>query len=260
MGRANVLTGGDADLPRHAAAAVAGPGDGRSRTLDFLIQLGKIIISLFDIGGPRRPAGAAGVRQSASARVDLARIRQEASGLANRFGIDGLSMNALAEALSIRAPSLYAHVSGIGEVKRLLAIQGLEELDRTATRVTIGKSGRDAVRALLIGYRAFAGKNPGVYAATIPTPPRDDKEWRAAADRLNETCRAALQGYGFGGQDVVHALRGLRSLAHGFASLEATGALKNPVSRDESFTWLIDAFLAALDTMAQGSTPDKDHR
>jgi AcrR family transcriptional regulator len=188
-------------------------------------------------------------------KVDLGRIRQEASGLANRFGIDGLSMNALAEALNIRPPSLYAHVSGIGEVKRLLAIQGLEELDRTATRVTIGKSGRDAVRALLVAYRAFAGKNPGVYAATIPTPPRDDKEWQTAVDRINETCRAVLQSYGFSGQDIIHALRGLRSLAHGFASLETAGALKNPVSRDESFTWLVDAFLAALDTMALRSKP-----
>ena len=168
MGRADVLTGGDADLPRHAATVTAGPGDGRSRTLDFLIQLGKIIISLFEIGGPRRPAGTAGVRQSASARVDLARIRQEASGLANRFGIDGLSMNALAEALSIRTPSLYAHVSGIGEVKRLLAIQGLEDLDRTATRVTIGKSGRDAVRALLMAIAHSPQKTPGY----MPRPSR----------------------------------------------------------------------------------------
>lgn len=191
----------------------------------------------------------ASARRSVPARVDLARIRQEASVLANRLGLDGLSMNDLAQALAIRPPSLYSHVSGIDDVKRLLAIYGLEELERTATRVTIGKSGRDAMRALLIAYRAFAGKNPGVYAATIPTPPREDAEWRSAVDRLNGTCRAILQGYGFGEPETIHALRGLRSLAHGFASLETSGALKNPVSRDESYVWLVDAFLAVLDNM-----------
>lgn len=200
------------------------------------------------------------MRQPASAKVDLARIRQEASALANRFGIDGLSMNGLADALAIRTPSLYSHVSGIGDVKRLLAIQGLEELERTAARVTVGKSGGDAVRALLIAHRAFAGKNPGVYAATIPTPPREDEEWRTAMDRLNETCRAVLQGYGFGGADLIHALRSLRSLAHGFVSLETAGALKNPVSRDESFAWLVDAFLAVLDNMAARSGSRQETR
>lgn len=194
---------------------------------------------------------AASVRRSVPAKVDLDRIRQEASALANRLGLDGLSMNALAEALNIRTPSLYSHVSGIDDVRRLLAIHGLEELEHTAARVTIGKSGRDAVRALLIAHRAFAGKNPGVYAATIPTPPRDDAEWRSAVDRLNETCRAVLQGYALGEPETIHALRSLRSLAHGFASLETSGALKNPVSRDESFIWLVDAFLEVLDNMAR---------
>lgn len=197
--------------------------------------------------------GTDSVPRPVSVKVDLARIRQEASALANRHGLDGLSMNALAETLNIRTPSLYSHVAGIDDVKRLLAIHGLEELERTATRATIGKSGQDAVRAMLIAHRAFAGKSPGVYAATIPTPPREDAEWRSAVDNLNGTCRAVLQGYGFGEPEITHVLRGLRSLAHGFASLEASGALKNPVSRDESFTWLIDAFLVVLDSMAPRS-------
>ena len=186
-------------------------------------------------------------------KVDLTRIRQAASALANQHGIEGLSMNDLARALHIRTPSLYSHVGGIGEVKRVLALYGLEELEREAARATIGKAGPDAVRALLNGYRNFARKNPGVYAATVPTPPREDTEWRAAADRLVQTCLAALQGFGLQGSEAAHALRGLRSLGHGFASLEAAGAFKGPVDRDQSFAWLIESFLAALETKSLGS-------
>jgi AcrR family transcriptional regulator len=180
-------------------------------------------------------------------KVDLTRIRQAASALANRHGLDRLSMNDLARALRIRTPSLYSHVGGLGEVKRMLALYGLEELERQAAHATMGKAGPDAVRALLNGYRNFARSNPGVYAATLPTPPRADTEWRAAADRLMQTCLAALQGFGLQGAEATHALRGLRSLGHGFAFLEAAGALQGPVDRDRSFAWLIESFIAVLE-------------
>ncbi|MEI9988674.1 MAG: WHG domain-containing protein [Rhizomicrobium sp.] len=179
-----------------------------------------------------------------------ARLVKEATALVNRHGLDGLSMSDLAQAMNVRTPSLYSHVAGLDEVKRLLALHGLAELNAAAMRVTIGKSGPDAVRALLNGYRDFAERNPGLYAATVPTPPRADREWSGAVDLLMSTFLAALQQYGLRGADAVHALRGLRSLVHGFVSLEAAGALKHPVDRDESFAWLVESFLAALDKMA----------
>ena len=179
-------------------------------------------------------------------KVDLNRIRHAACELANENGIEGLSMNDLARALKIRAPSLYSHVAGIAEVKRLLTLYGLQELEREAARATIGKAGADAVRALLNAHRNFARKNPGVYAATLPTASREDTEWRAAADRVTQTCLAALQGFGLKGSEAAHAMRGLRSLGHGFASLEAAGAFKGPLDPDQSFAWLIDAFIIML--------------
>lgn len=183
-------------------------------------------------------------------RVDQTRILEEAGALANRHGLDGLSMNDLAQSLNVRTPSLYSHVKGLDEVKRMLALHGLDLLERGSARATMGKSGGEAVKALMHAYRAFAEQNPGVYAATIPTPPRSDREWSAAVDRLMATFVAALQTYEFRGPDTIHALRALRSLVHGFVSLEGAGALKNPVDRDESFAWLVDAFLMTLDKAA----------
>jgi Tetracyclin repressor-like, C-terminal domain len=129
----------------------------------------------------------------------------------------------------------------------MLALHGLEELEHQAVRATIGKAGPGAVRGLLNGYRDFARKNPGVYAATLPTAPREDLERRAAADRLTQICPATLQGFRRQGSESAHALRGLRSLGHGFASLEAAGAFKGSVDRDRSFAWLIESFVAVLE-------------
>ncbi len=178
------------------------------------------------------------------------RLLKGATVLVNQRGLDELSMSELAQALNVRTPTLYSHVAGLDDLKRLLALHGLAELDRAMARATIGISGPDAVRALLNTYREFVEKNPGLYAATVPTPPRSDREWSAAVDRLMDTLLACLQYYDLRGAEKVHALRGLRSLVHGFVSLESSGALKHPVNRNDSFAWLVESFLAALEKMA----------
>jgi AcrR family transcriptional regulator len=183
-------------------------------------------------------------------RVDKDRICQQAIILANRGGLDDLSMNDLAQALNIRAPSLYSHVAGINDVKRLLALHGLDLLDRSIAQATIGKSGAAAVASALNTYRDFVKANPGVYAAMVPTPPRSDREWSGAVDRLMDTLLASLREYGLQGSELIHALRGLRSLVHGFVSLESSGALKHRVDRDESFAWMVGSFIAALERMS----------
>ena len=178
--------------------------------------------------------------------INQNRILRESIILANRRGLDGLSMSELAKALKIRTPSLYSHVEGIDDVRRLLALHGLGELDRSVSRVTVGKSGAEAVAALLNAYREYAQKNPGVYAATIPTPPRSDREWSDAVNALMGTFLATLREFDLQGAEAIHVLRGLRSLVHGFVSLESSGALKHPVDRDDSFAWLIETFLSTL--------------
>jgi AcrR family transcriptional regulator len=182
--------------------------------------------------------------------VDKDRVCQEAAILANRRGLDCLSMSELAKALKIRSPSLYSHVAGINDVKRLLALRGLNELNKSVARATIGKSGADALGAALNSYRDFVQKNPGVYAAMVPTPPRSDREWSGAVDLLMDTFLASLREYGLPRSELIHALRGLRSLVHGFVSLESSGAFKHRVDRDESFAWLIESFVAALEKMS----------
>jgi AcrR family transcriptional regulator len=182
-----------------------------------------------------------------------ARLLKGATVLVNQRGLEDLSMSELAQALNVRTPTLYSHVSGIDDLKRLLALHGLAELDRAMARATIGISGPDAVGAMLNAYREFVEKNPGLYAATVPTPPRSDREWSAAVDRLMDTLLASLRYYDLRGPEKVHALRGLRSLVHGFVSLESSGALKHPVNRNDSFAWLVESFLAALEKMAAQS-------
>ena len=182
-------------------------------------------------------------------RVDKQRLTEVAIELVNRNGLENLSMNELALALGVRTPSLYSHVDGLDAVKRLLALHGLEALDRRITHEALGKASADAVRAVFHAFRTCALEAPGVSAAALPTPPHDDAEWNVAKDRIVETLLKAMSGYGLEGGEEIHALRGLRSIAHGFVSLETSGAFKNPVDRDESYEWLIGSFITSLNEM-----------
>jgi hypothetical protein len=51
---------------------------------------------------------------------------------------------------------------------------------------------------------------------------------------------AVLRGYPLAPGDVDHALRTLRSLIHGFATLQAANGFQWSADTDKSFEWLID--------------------
>jgi hypothetical protein len=55
-----------------------------------------------------------------------------------------------------------------------------------------------------------------------------------------EPLLAVLRGYDLPETDETHALRMLRSLFHGFATLESAGGFQWSTDIDESFEWLID--------------------
>ena len=54
------------------------------------------------------------------------------------------------------------------------------------------------------------------------------------------------------GSEVAHAMRRLRSLGHGFTSLEVAGAFKGTVDRDQSFAWLTESFISMLENQRDG--------
>ena len=152
----------------------------------------------------------------------------------------------LALALGIRTPSLYTHVAGLSELHRLLALKGLRELEERMARAALGKSADEAIKASAHAYRQFVHECPGVYAATVPTPPADDSEWNKAKDHIMDTLLTVLGGYGLSGDEAIHVGRGLRSLIHGYATMEMSGAFKHPVNRDESFQRVLSIFLVGL--------------
>jgi len=179
--------------------------------------------------------------------LDHATVVEVAAKLVDEEGLEQLSLGRLAERLGVRTPSLYNHVTGLPGLKHDLALYCLRDLLDRLTRATIGKSRAEAIVAFAEAYRAYAREAPGRYALTLQAPAPSDREVQAIAQQILDVARAVLAPYRLSEEEAIHAIRGLRSMVHGFSSLEAAGGFGMPVDLDASFHWLINVFVAGLD-------------
>jgi AcrR family transcriptional regulator len=184
------------------------------------------------------------------AGLSRAAVVEAAGALADEGGLENLSLVDLAERLGIRKPSLYNHVAGIGDLRRELALAGLRELGRSLSRAAAGKAGGEGLFALAEAYRDFVKQRPGLYEATVRSyrlSDPDNADLAAAEGEAMEPVLAVLASCGIrDGEEAIHAARGLRSVAHGFATLEEAGGFGMLVDQDESFRRLVSAYVSGL--------------
>ncbi len=178
--------------------------------------------------------------------ITLDAILQAATEIADTKGIYEVTLALLAEKLNIRTPSLYNHINGLPELRRKLALYGMEELYKNLTLAAVGKAGDDAVRALGEAYVAFARKHKGLYEATFLVFSPNDTKVQIAAEQIVNLSIRVLNAFDLEEEAAIHATRGLRSIFHGFVSLEQKGGFGLSVDCDESFRLLIDTYLAGL--------------
>ena len=150
-------------------------------------------------------------------------VLRAAADLADREGLEAVTLAAVAQRLNVQPPSLYNHVDGRDGLRRGLAAVGAEELAQRLLRAAAGRSGAAAATAIMDAYRGFAAEHPGLYAATLRAPREGDERALAAAQLILEVAAATLGPYGLQADELVHAIRGLRSLVHGFVALELAG-------------------------------------
>ncbi|WP_069169966.1 TetR/AcrR family transcriptional regulator [Streptomyces griseus] len=163
------------------------------------------------------------------------------AALADEVGLHQLTMGLLAERLGVRTPSLYKHVAGQADLNQRIAALALSEAADAVGGAVQGYAGRDALAAAARAFRTFVLEHPGRYTATIGREPAcPDDPLATAGRRLLDAFTAVLRGYEVAEPDVDHALRMLRSLCHGFATLQAAHGFQWSADVDESFEWLID--------------------
>jgi len=177
-------------------------------------------------------------------------VVQAAADLINTEGLEALSLGRLASELGIRTPSLYNHVDGLPGLMRELSILNARNLAERISEAAIGQSGPDLVRAVMQTIRAYIKESPGLYLSTVRasgTQPEVVPELEQEEARSVKVGLAVMTSFGLEGEEAVHAVRGLRSVVHGFATLEISGGFGIPLDLDESFSRLVDLFIVGLE-------------
>jgi AcrR family transcriptional regulator len=163
-----------------------------------------------------------------------------AAGLADEMGYASVTMGVLADRLGVRPPSLYKHVGGLADVQHRIATLAMTELGEVIRDAVQGQAGLDALTALLRAVRSYVTAHAGRYLATIGAEVHGpDDPLVMAGTRLLNSIAAVLRGYGIGDDEMAHAIRAIRAIMHGFATLEASGGFQWDADPDQSFEWLI---------------------
>jgi AcrR family transcriptional regulator len=181
-------------------------------------------------------------------------ITRSAAELADEEGLAGVTLAALARRLHVKAPSLYAHISGNRDLKQRVAVLALAETADLVSEAVAGLSGRDALDALGRAYRDYAAAHPGRHEATALLLD-DDVAAASAGPRHARLARAVLRSYALGEPDETHAVRLLGATVRGWTDLEhAGGFARSEPDAAESWRRVVDGLDLTFTAWARTSS------
>ncbi|MEC9424514.1 MAG: TetR-like C-terminal domain-containing protein [Actinomycetota bacterium] len=187
--------------------------------------------------------------------VTAEQVVEAALSLLDEAGrLDAVRPASVAGRLGIRSQSLYAHVDGVDGLRRLLALRCLSDLSEVVTMAAVGRSGRDAVEAIVRAQLDFALVHPGRSEATLH-PPGDDPDLAVAIDRAGGPLRTVLASLGLDDEARVHWVRLQLALTAGYSSLVRDGRLTLSPEPSTTVDHLVAAMLDQLPDLSSGQPP-----
>ncbi|SCF49132.1 transcriptional regulator, TetR family [Micromonospora matsumotoense] len=191
------------------------------------------------------------------ARLTPLSVTEAGAALIDEIGFANLSMGLLAERLGVKTPALYKHVTSQADLAHRIAVRAMAEFADAIRDAIQGRAGSDALAAGAQAMRTYVREHPGQYAAadaaSRPTGP--DDPIIPAVERVVASWAAMLRGYHLDSSQEIHALRMLRSVLHGFSTLEAAGGFQIDAPVDDSFTWMVNFLDRGLRDIPTGSAP-----
>ncbi|QCR19995.1 TetR/AcrR family transcriptional regulator [Agrococcus sp. SGAir0287] len=161
-------------------------------------------------------------------------------------GAAALTMQAVAERVGVRAPSLYKRVAGRDALLAAVVAATLDELaSELAAAADAGTDARGRLVAIAEATRAFARRAPVGYGLVFgpPSPQAPDPAALAtAADPLLAATRELV-----GDEDALDAARLLTAWLHGFLAMDLAGAFRLGGDVDAAFAYGLDRILAAIE-------------
>lgn len=177
------------------------------------------------------------------AQIDRESIVETAYELIEAQGFDTVSLRMVADALGVKAPSLYRHIKNkaallkaVNEMTNQRMFDVLGELLETAP------SAIAQLQAGASALREFAHQHPTTYVLAFTTR---DPEARPDANEQEQAILPfqALMADVAGEANSLPALRGFLALVHGFVMLELNDQLRRGGDLDDAFEQSVMAYL-----------------
>ena len=191
---------------------------------------------------------------SPRAGLDQSQVVRAAAELVNAEGPEALTLGRLAKYLGVKPPSLYNHIEGLPGLQRELALLNARLLAEHLGNAAIGKAGAQAIRAVAHAFRAYIKGHPGVYLMSLRSSsrhPQVDDELENAEATVVKIVLAALKAFRLQDEEALHTVRALRSLVHGFATLEIAGGFGIQLDIDDSFQRMVEMIIRGASRPAQ---------
>jgi AcrR family transcriptional regulator len=187
--------------------------------------------------------------------LTLEQIVAAAAEIADRDGLQTLSIASVASKLGVRSPSLYNYVEGLAGLRRQLTLHASNLLTAELADSIDGLEATEALRVIAVQMRSFAHRHPGLNDSLLPAPtPDEDPEVAAALAESVTVVATVLTGMGIDPIAVIPLIRALRASVHGFVDLELRGGFGLPDDIDDSFTTTINLVIEAIATHSTTGT------
>ncbi len=181
----------------------------------------------------------------APAKTSYLEIIRTARHLLETQGLENLSMQTLATALGVRAPSLYKHVENKSQLVRVVLESMLAELGEALADAAQGRNPSADLRAMAIAYRAFAHEHSTLYpllysSLSLEMQPDIRVSAAAVASLLNTMERWVST------ERSLSAARIVVAFTHGFVDMELAGAFRLGGNVEEAFELGIESLIQVL--------------
>jgi AcrR family transcriptional regulator len=182
---------------------------------------------------------------SAPAKTSARDIRSAARKILEAHGLESVSMQAVAAAVGIRAPSLYKHFADRAGLLRALTEDALQDLKSCVDKAIRPASPRENLERMAIAYRSFAKKNPGAYQLIFaPESSNDETDLQSRASSAAMLLKILSETVG--PEKALPSARTLVAFLHGFVLMEMNGLFRFGGTINHAFDFGLKIILDAL--------------
>ena len=176
-------------------------------------------------------------------------IVEAAIACIQKEGEAALGVNRVARELGIQPPSLYNHIAGNEELRRLVVVEGWRRcLAACLPPATEIEDGRERLKKSAYRFRRFVQENPSLYAVLMRYKlDLSVPECATIFQQVIKFYTEILEPFGFSSDEIVHTSRLATSVMHGFVSVEQAGLFTYSLSTDKSFEWIVNTIIDALE-------------